>query len=368
MSEEQYIELYKKYRPKVWSDLIGQEKVAKSLQAAVLRNKVPTAYLFSGPRGTGKSSTSFVLAKAVNCENLDKQANPCNKCDTCVNIDNGSQLGINYISMANRGSVDDVRDLVKEARISQPVKKTIYILDEVHNLSRAAFDALLIPLEDPTMPALFILASTEIQKIPATILSRVQSRKLNLVDASQMTEHVKHILELENAELSDAQISEVVKSGRGSVRDTMSNLETALSMDENDEQSVDYSASIIQAISESDLSAALKFVADAVGEGNTGKDIAELMFSDLRDLLLSISGADEELVDTLPLDDPQRVAKGLLGNNGIFIVVEELGEAITSMSIGTDARIILEIGIVKSISKLKKLRKALIAKREANNS
>lgn len=365
MSEEQYIELYKKYRPSKWKDLIGQEKIAKSLQTAILRNKVPTAYLFSGPRGTGKSSASFILAKAVNCENIDAQANPCNECEICVNIDNGTQLGVNYISMANKGSVDDIREIVKEAMISQPVKKTVYILDEVHSISRSAFDALLIPLEDPNMNALFLFASTEIQKIPAPILSRVQSRKLNLVDSSVMAEHIKSIAEKENIDISDLQISEIVKQGRGSVRDTIGALESAISYDEESEESVDYSIAVIKAISESNLSSALKNIADAISDGNTGKDLAELIFSDLRDLLLSISGADEELINTIPVDDPQKIAKGLLGNNGIFTVAEEIGDAITSMSIGTDSRIILEIAIVKSISKLKKIRKALLARKES---
>lgn len=351
-----HVELYKKYRPAVWSDLVGQEKVARSLQAAVMKNALPTAYGFFGPRGTGKTSSALLLAKAINCLNIQLDGNPCNQCDVCTAVDSGSQLGVNYISMANNGSVDDVRTLVQRGRLSAPVKKQVWILDEVHNLSKAAFDALLIPLEDKDMPALFILCSTEVEKVPDTILSRIQSRRFGLVAPNVMSDFLANILEKENAAVEEAQINEAVRQGRGSVRDALSALEGILS---TGDIATPVEAELLEALGTRTLSRCLEVIAEAHSQGYEGQDLAEQLFSDLRDLLLLICGADKTLVAVPPVKNLKNVAKGLFGRKGVEIMAQEIGESLRHMTLGADSRIHLEIAIVKGLDKLSKLQKIM---------
>ena len=351
-----HVELYKKYRPAVWSDLVGQEKVARSLQAAVTKNALPTAYGFFGPRGTGKTSSALLLAKAINCLNVQPEGNPCNQCDVCTAIDSGSQLGVNYISMANNGSVDDVRTLVQRARLSAPVKRQVWILDEVHNLSKAAFDALLIPLEDKDMPALFILCSTEVEKVPDTIHSRIQARRFGLVTPNVMSDFLVSILEKEHIAVEQAQIDEAVRQGRGSVRDALSALEGILS---TGDIATPVEAELLEALGTRNLSRCLEVIAEAHSQGYEGQDLAEQLFSDLRDLLLLICGADKTLVAVPPVKNLKNVAKGLLGRKGVEIMAQEIGESLRHMTLGADSRIHLEIAIVKGLDKLSKLQKIL---------
>lgn len=362
MNDEAHIELYKKYKPATWDDLVGQLKTARSLRSAIVKKKIPTAYLFVGIRGTGKTSSAFLTAKSLNCLNVSAAGNPCNDCEVCYNIDHGSQVGVNYISMANNGSVDDVRRLVNQSKLHQPVEKQVWILDEVHNLSKQAFDALLIPLEERNPNVLFILCSTEVEKIPDTILSRVQTRKFTLVDAETMKELLFKINKKENLDATDEQINDAIRRGRGSVRDTLSSFEAILSTDDDVEES--YNAELLLNLASHDLPNALKTVADAVNSGFEGRDLAEQLFSDLRDLLLAVSGADKSLLQSFPVEDVKSVAKGFIGRSGTTVVLEEIGDSLTQMTFGADSRIHFEIALVKSITKLKKLQKLSDARSE----
>lgn len=350
---DQSLELYKRYRPRDWSRLIGQGKVVKSLQGAVAANKIPTAYVFAGERGCGKTSAALILAKAVNCPNV-KDGSPCNNCDTCTNIDAGAQIGVNYISMANKGSVDDIRDIVQQARLATSINRQVWILDEVHNLSKQAFDALLIPLEDPKMPALFILCTTEINKVPQTIMSRVQSRKFSLVGEEIMRKYLHAVIKKEELELSEDDISTVIRMGRGSVRDTLSALER---ISETGETFANYGGRLLEALCSQDLSTVLSVIAEASAEDEVkGRELAEQLFEDLRDLMLAASGADKKLFPSLPVEDPKKAANELLGIRGIAIVLDEIGDALTRMTLGADTRVHLEIAVVKSLQKLKQLK------------
>lgn len=356
MSDEKYVELYKKYRPKVWEDLIGQDRVAKSLRSAVVQNKIPTAYGFFGSRGTGKSSSAFLLAKAINCLNPTKTGNPCNSCSVCQNIDNRTQIGVSYESMANGYSADAIRDLVSKAHLHQPIKKQVFILDEVHNLSKQAFDALLIPIESDTMPSLFILCSTEVDKIPDTILSRIQQRRLTLVNHDNMKKLLDKIVAEEHYDVTDNDVEEAIRQGRGSVRDTLSAFETIIL---NDDNTPLFGQQLLEDLATKDLKRVFSTVAVAVNDGFDGRDLAEQLFSDVRDVLLLGSNSGNGIVETSPVQDAQQVYKKLLGERGIFIVEEELGKAITEMHYGSDSKIQLEISLVKIITKLRKLQKVL---------
>ena len=349
---ERHLELYKRYRPKTWKGLIGQDKVVSSLRSAVSSGKVPTAYAFIGERGCGKTSAALILAKAVNCLNPEN-GGPCNQCDVCVNIDNGSQIGLNYISMANKGSVEDVREIVQQARLATSLNRQVWILDEIHNLSRQAFDALLIPLEDPKMPSLFILCSTEVNKIPQTILSRVQSRKFSLVPEDTMKKYVSAVIKKEKMDIDDEGISAVVRMGRGSVRDTLTALER---FSETGENFANYGGRLLESFTAQNLEGSLSVIAEASVENEIkGRELAEQLFEDLRDLLLAFSGADASLYPGLPLENPKEVGKGMLGVRGISIAIEEIGDSLTRMTLGSDSRIHLEVAIVRTLQKLKQL-------------
>lgn len=357
MSE--HVEIYKKYRPEKWEELIGQQKTADSLRAAVVKDKLPTAYGFFGPRGCGKTSSAILLAKAVNCPNLTPTGNPCNTCETCENIENNSQIGVSYISMANRGSVDDVRELVQKARLSLPVKKQVWILDEVQNLSRAAFDALLIPIEEKNMPSLFIFCSTEADKIPQTILSRIQSRRFTLVSPDDMEPLIRNIIAEENLTISEELINDCIRQGRGSVRDTLTALETIVSTGET---RYSVGGQLLEALAERNIPKTLSIISEGNSEGYDGRDLAEELFAGLRDLLLTVSGVDSSLTGVVPVSDVKKTALGLLGRQGIIIAADEIGEAITRMTIGADPRIHLEIAVIKTVNKLNKLKKIFDAK------
>lgn len=308
---------------------------------------------------THNTSSALLLAKALNCEDQTKEGNPCNICDTCINIDNKTQIGINYESMANNGSVNDVKDMVRRAQLSQPVKKQIWILDEVHNLSRAAFDSLLIPLESTKMQSLFILCSTEVDKIPMTIASRIQQRRFSLVSSEQMFEFLQTIKQKENLACSDEDLNEAIRQGRGSVRDTLGALESFVTTGES---ATSFGGSLLEAIAAQDLATAFKVIADATNDGYDGKDLAEQLFSDLRDILMLVAGVDKSLAKSIPVSDIRAVAKGLIGRVGITAVAEEVAESINHMTLGSDSKIQLEIALLKAVTKLKKLQKAVDAR------
>lgn len=353
MDEPRKLELYKKYRPRSWSRLIGQGKVVESLRKAVVANKTPTAYLFSGERGCGKTSAAFILAKAINCPNV-VDGNPCNDCDVCKNIDSGAQIGVNYISMANKGSADDVREIVQQARLATSINRQVWILDEVHNLSKQAFDALLIPLEDEKMSALFILCTTEISKVPQTVQSRVQARKFSLVREDTMRKYLHAVIKKEELELSEDEVSTVIRMGRGSVRDSLSALDR---ISDTGESFANYGGRLLEALCAQDLGVILSIIAEASAEDEVkGRELCEQLFEDLRDLLLASTGADKKLYPGLPLEDPTKSAEELLGVRGISIVLDEIGDAITRMTLGADSRVHLEIAIIKSLQKIKMLK------------
>lgn len=358
---EEYLQLYKKYRPKTWNSLVGQESVAKSLQASVKNNKLPTGFLFSGPRGTGKTSAAVLLSKALNCENPPGDGNPCNECDMCETIDENNQHGVRYISMANQQSVDNVRALVEQARISQPVKKQVFILDEVHNLSKQGFDALLIPLEARDMPALFILCSTEEHKIPDTILSRVQKRNFSLVSDEDMARLLKAIEAREGVDLTDEERASVIRQGRGSARDTLTALETFIEVG-NFQDSL--STELLEAVFTTDTKQVFKVIAEASLDGDAFvfRDLAEQLFADARDLLLLAAGADDELVPVAPVEDVKDSLRKLAGQHGITKLLERLGDALKEMAFGADGRVHLEIALVGFFDDLKRV-KAALAKR-----
>ena len=349
MSE--HLELYKKYRATKWKRLIGQQRLAKSFVSALKNDAVPTAYALFGPRGCGKTSSAKILAKSLNCDNNKDdngnivEADPCDQCDVCLNIDTNSQMGVQYISMANAGSVEDVRKIAHNARLGAPVRRQVWILDEAHNMSKQAWDALLIPLESPDMKALFIFCSTEEEKIPKTILSRVQSRHFTLVDAETLFQYLSKIAQVEGMDLSENQIREAVRRSRGSVRDALSALE-AIGSSGDDDFRVSYSEQILEAIANSKFHEALTLSAEANNEGTNFRVLTEQLFSDMRDMVILAAGGDQKLVGVSSLSDPAATAKQF-GYANIVRCLGELGTAMSNITFGADARLHFEIALTK---------------------
>lgn len=342
MSE--YVELYKKYYPKTWGDLVDQERVVDSLKRSVVEGKLPTAYAFLGPRGCGKTSSAKLLAKAINCLNPPEPGESCDTCDVCVGINTNTQNGVHYMSMAHYSKADDVRPLEREARLASPIKRRVYILDEVHNLSKQAWDSLLIPLESADMPALFILCSTESNKIPVAVMSRLRALKFKLVDDTTLFDYVRNILDKEGIDLSDTDVKQVVFDGRGSVRDTLSALDTFLTTGIRHES---YGDKLIAGIGSGKLLVSLKVIADAVANDVDMVGLSEQLFDDVRDILLKAAGASEDLVPTVATPDPKGFFRTVGGKDGILFLIDELGEALNRMYSGGDARILLETVLVK---------------------
>ncbi len=226
--------LYRKWRPLHWDQVIGQDHVVQTLRNAVTADRVAHAYLFSGPRGTGKTTTARILAKAVNCLDKDLAKRPCNQCEHCKAVNQGRFLDLIEIDAASNTSVDDVRDLRDKINFSpNQGRYKVYIIDEVHMLSTAAFNALLKTLEEPPQHAIFILATTEVHKIPATVLSRCQRHEFRRIPVKEIVENLKTMAEEEKIQADPEALSLVARQATGSMRDAISLLDQLASAGDN---------------------------------------------------------------------------------------------------------------------------------------
>ena len=207
---------YRKYRPQTLDEIIGQEHIKNALKKAHESNRLSHAYLFAGPKGSGKTSTARILAKMINCE----VGGPCNKCSTCLSITDGSNLDLIEIDAASNRGIDDIRELREKIKLAPTSsKKKVYIIDEVHMLTTEAFNALLKTLEEPPSHVLFILATTDPHKIPQTILSRVQRFDFQAAKEEEIIEYLKNVIKIEKLKISDEALNLIAKKSEGSFRD-----------------------------------------------------------------------------------------------------------------------------------------------------
>ena len=224
-----YQALYRKYRPSTFKDVVGQDVIIQTLKNAIQNNKLTHAYLFAGPRGTGKTSTAKILAKTINCKNLNN-FEPCNECDSCIQINNKQTTDIIEIDAASNNGVDEIRELKSKVNlVPSNSKYKVYIIDEVHMLSPGAFNALLKTLEEPPQYIIFILATTEPHKIPATILSRCQRFDFKKISTKKIVENLNKIVSNENIIIENEALEEIAILSQGGMRDSISLLDQAIS-------------------------------------------------------------------------------------------------------------------------------------------
>ena len=299
-----YQALYRKYRSQTFGQLVGQQVVARTLRQAVEQDKISHAYLFSGPRGTGKTSVAKIFAKAMNCRN-QVNGEPCNDCYICESITNGSLEDVIEIDAASNNGVDEIRDIRDKSTYAPSLAKhKVYIIDEVHMLSTGAFNALLKTLEEPTENVVFILATTELHKIPATILSRVQRFEFKSIKLPDIVQHLENILATEGIAYEADAVQIIARRAEGGMRDALSILDQALSLTAGSELTTAIAEEItgsislaaldqyVAAILNHDATAALEQLAIIFDNGkNMARFVTDLL-QYLRDLLIVQTGGE----------------------------------------------------------------------------
>jgi DNA polymerase-3 subunit gamma/tau len=336
--------LYRRYRPRTFSEVKGQEHVVRALRNAVINHREGQAYLFSGPRGTGKTSSARILAKVLNCAN-PRDGEPCCECESCLAVERGTSYDVHELDAASNNGVDAMRDLIEKASLGTPGRHKVYILDEVHMLSKAAEAALLKTLEEPPPHVVFVLATTDPQKIGETVRSRTQHLQFHLLPVDVMEEHIRWLAADAGIELSDDALQSVLRQGGGSARDTVSALElvasgggSAVEVTPLDE--------FVEALIEHDTGRALTVVAHAMQQGRDARTLTDDIVRHLRDCFLSLMAPELVQLPTQRADEVSALASRL-GAAAIVRAMEKLGEMLVEMRHAPDPRLLLEVALVQ---------------------
>ena len=336
--------LYRRYRPRRFSEVRGQEHIVRALRNAVINHREGQAYLLSGPRGTGKTTSARILAKVLNCEQ-PSVGEPCCECDSCVAVERGTSYDVHELDAASNNGVEAMRDLIEKASLGTPGRHKVYILDEVHMLSKAAEAALLKTLEEPPPHVVFVLATTDPQKVSDTIRSRTQHLRFHLLPMDELEQHIRWVAADAGLDVSDAAILSALEQGGGSARDTLSALELVATTGGDDLDVVPF-GEFVEALVELDPGRALTAVAHAVQHGRDPRSLTEDVVRYLRDCFLSLMAP--ELV-ALPDSRAVIVAEqaGRLGAGKVVKAMERLGEILVEMRHAPDPRLLLEVALVQ---------------------
>ena len=342
----EFTSLYRRYRPRCFADMKGQDHVVAALQNAIRQNRVFHAYLLSGPRGTGKTTAARILAKALNCEHI-QDGEPCCECESCLSIDKGSSFDLHELDAASNNKVDDIRDLLSKVALGTPGRTKVYLLDEVHMLTSGAENALLKTLEEPPDHVIFVMATTEPHKVVETIRSRSQHLELNLLPTEQLRELLEEISKDAGLEVGDEGLNQAIREAKGSARDALSALDKIVAGGSSFlENSVD---ELLDGIATRDSKKTLKAINAAIATGKEPRLIGENLLSSLREAFLSSMGVplegltEEEKAKTKNFTD--QVTPALITRS-----LEILGLSLIDMRRSPDPRVDLKVALVKIAS------------------
>lgn len=349
-----YKALYRTYRPQNFSEVVGQEIVVKTLQNSIINNKISHAYLFCGPRGTGKTTIARIFAKALNCNNRTG-AEPCNDCAICQEITNGVNPDVIEIDAASNNGVDEMRDLKEKVKfLPAGTKYKIYIIDEVHMLSTSAFNALLKTLEEPPAHAIFILATTEPHKVLPTIVSRCQRYDFKSLTQTEIIENISNICDKENIKYTIDALQIIAKASEGGMRDALSFLDQAISLSEDiiDEQIASVVTGLLDKKTLLDLATflenkkiteALEIIEKLQDSGKEVEKIISGLLGFYRDILMCKAGISNEDEETVNFSDKIDIRK-------VYYIIDVLSDVSNKVKFNTSASIFLEVAIIKIIN------------------
>ena len=352
--------LYRVYRPKTFGDVVGQEHIVKTLKNQIKNNNIGHAYLFSGTRGTGKTSTAKIFARAVNCLNPINEE-PCNECEICIDTLNDNIMDIVEIDAASNNSVDDIRELRENVKYSPAKSKyKVYIIDEVHMLSQGAFNALLKTLEEPPSYVIFILATTEPHKIPATILSRCQRFDFKRVTVKDISLRMKYICEKEGIDADEKALNLIARNSQGALRDALSILDQCISFEGhtiryndviellgsvNIEQLFDLAESIIK----ENTKKSLQILNDFIIWGKDVRNLVNDLIDHFRNLMVCKISNDLDEIISLPEEtiDLLKQQAETIDTNNLIRVLNILSEAQDGMKVSSNPRVLMEVTMMK---------------------
>jgi DNA polymerase-3 subunit gamma/tau len=331
---ESYIVSARKYRPSTFKSVVGQSHITDTLKNAIRSGKLAQAFLFCGPRGVGKTTCARILAKTINCSHLTDDTEACNECDSCRDFNGGASMNIFELDAASNNSVDDIRELIKQVSVPpQAGKYKTYIIDEVHMLSQAAFNAFLKILEEPPAYVKFILATTEKQKIIPTILSRCQVFDFKRIKAEDIVSHLKYVAEQEGVKYEDESLHLIARSAEGGLRDALSlfdqlvgftngNLVYKLCIENLNILDDDYYFRFVDYFRSGDISNALLLYQDVIDKGFDGQHFITGLSEHLRNLLVSLDPPTHKLLE---VSEQSRLRYGEQATNcGIALLLKYL--------------------------------------------
>ena len=319
----------------------------RALRNAVADGREGQAYLFSGPRGTGKTSSARILAKVLNCENPD-EGEPCCECESCLSVERGTSYDVHELDAASNNGVDAMRDLIEKASLGTPGRHKVYILDEVHMLTKGAEAALLKTLEEPPPHVVFVLATTDPQKMSDTIRSRTQHLQFHLLPADTLQEHIRWVAEDAGLDVSEAAIEQALSQGGGSARDALSALELVSNIGDEGLESAALDE-FVEAMIDRDAGRALTMVGHAINLGSDPRTLTEELVGYLRNGFLSLMAPELVQLPSQRIDALADQARRL-GPPGLVRGIEHLGVALTEMRHAPDPRVLLDVATVQLTS------------------
>ena len=352
--------LYRVYRPKTFGDVVGQEHIVKTLKNQIKNNNIGHAYLFSGTRGTGKTSTAKIFARAVNCLNPINEE-PCNEGEICIDTLNDNIIDIVEIDAASNNSVDDIRELRESVKYTpSKAKYKVYIIDEVHMLSQGAFNALLKTLEEPPSYVIFILATTEPHKIPATILSRCQRFDFKRVSSKDIASRISYICKKENIEAEEKALSLIARNSQGALRDALSILDQCMSfgnekIEYNDviellgTVNIDELFELSQSIIDENTKKSLEILNEFIIWGKDIRNLINDLIDHFRNLMVCKVSKDLDEIISLPEESIERLKEQSqnVNINDLIRILNILSETQDSMKSSSNTRILAEVTIMK---------------------